>query len=152
SASARRTRGFPRSPRRFRASERGPEVGFARAHVGIEVAMRALVVFTIFAVATAACGSDRNGRGYVVVVPRDGSTGGGGRGARGEGNEDGGVRDGEEPDPFDARGQWDAGEPWQPDAESFLDAEEPWQPDAETFPDASRPDTGRPDLGIPNPP
>jgi hypothetical protein len=123
----------------------------------------------------AACGgNDRGGRGYVVVVARDGNNVNEGRDAGEDGSTDNPREDaGDRPndndastEPFDARDEPrpDATEgfpdAWSPedvgfaDAAGFMDASGP--PDSGRF-DAGRPDTGPsdsgfPDIGFPFPP
>jgi hypothetical protein len=129
--------------------------------------MRRIAVFALLSTSLAACGgSDRGGRGYVVVVARDANMNPNeGRDAEesaGDANQTGGTDaglpgDANDPQPGDAQNFPDA---WSPpdagfeDAETFPDAWSP--PDAGRIdagrPDGGRPDMGFPDLGIPFPP
>lgn len=128
--------------------------------------MRAVVVpssFVLFAAGLAACGlagcggSDRGGRGYVVIVPRDGSTNTGERDGGEEGRED--ASDDPQRGDGSSEGWPDARETfedaWSPpdagggveDARGFPDAS--GFPDAFVPPDAGIADAGRPDSGGP---
>lgn len=109
--------------------------------------MRVAVVLSCLVLLAACGGNDRGGRGYVVIVPRDGSmNNNGGRDGGEEGQEDAGR------DPQRGDG---SSEGWPDARENFEDASSEGDvgggfPDARTFPDAGFPDaSGFPDATAP---